>query len=152
MEFVLGETAQWIRSADTKAFLLLAALTVLVGGMSSSARELRALRSRQPHDLDSLIILAASVLALSFAYCLLIAVLLPRRPSTGDTRYAWPWVNATSLPDLERLGPDSKRTEAWRQAKQLAAIAARKHALFTAAVWLSAVSTACFLTWSVLRP
>jgi len=88
---------------------------------------------------------------LALAYALLIAVLLPRRSSPADTRYAWPWVNSTSLLDLVLLRPDSRRTEAWRQAKQLAAIAARKHTLFTAAVWVSSSSVACFLAWSVLR-
>jgi hypothetical protein len=152
VEFLLGQTAEWIRAADTKAGLLLAALTVLLGGISSSARDLKTLWSGHHVDrLDALIVLAASVALLAVAYALLIAVLLPRRSSPADSRYAWPWVNSASLLDLERLTPDSRRTEAWRQAKQLAAIAARKHCLFTAAVWFSSGSVACFLAWSVLR-
>jgi hypothetical protein len=152
IEFLLGQTGEWIRSADTKSGLLLAALTVLLGSVSSSARSLRGLWSGHPHRLEALIALAGSVALLAVAYALLVAVLLPRHSSTAATRYAWPWVNTASLETLEHLAPDSRRTEAWRQAKQLAAIAARKHTLFTAAVWFSAGSTMCLLTWSVLRP
>jgi hypothetical protein len=152
VEFLLGQTAEWIRAADTKTGLLLAALTVLLGGVSSSARDLKTLWSGHHADrLGVLIVLAASVALLVVAYALLIAVLLPRRSSQADTRYAWPWVNDGSLSELEILRPASRRTEAWRQAKQLAAIATRKHGLFTAAVWASSGSVACFLTWSVLR-
>lgn len=152
VEFLLGQTAEWIRAADTKTGLLLAALTVLLGGLSSSARDLKTLWSGHHADgLGVLIVLAASVVLLVVAYALLIAVLLPRRTSFADTRYAWPWVNNKSLGELEILTPDSRRREAWRQAKQLAAIAARKHSLFAAAVWVSAGSVACFLAWSVLR-
>lgn len=153
VEFLLGQTAEWIRAADSKTGLLLAALTVLLGGESSSARDLKTLWSGKHADhLDALIVLAASVVLLVVAYALLIAVLLPHRSSALDTRYAWPWVHAQRLHDLEALQPDSRRTEAWRQAKQLAAIAARKHTLFTSAVWVSAGSVACFLAWNLLRP
>ena len=152
IEFLLGQTGEWIRSADTKSGLLLAALTVLLGSVSSSARSLRGLWSGHPQRLEALIVLAASVVLLAVAYALLVAVLLPRHSSTAATRYAWPWVNQASLETLEQLTPDSRRTEAWRQAKQLAAIAARKHSLFTAAVYFSAGSTMCLLAWSVLRP
>lgn len=152
IEFLLGQTGEWIRSADTKSGLLLAALTVLLGSVSSSVRSLRGLWSGHPHRLEALILLAGSVVLLAVAYALLVAVLLPRHSSTTATRYAWPWVNTASLETLEHLPPDSRRTEAWRQAKQLAAIASRKHTLFTAAVWFSAGSTMCLLGWSVLRP
>lgn len=152
IEFLLGQTADSIRAADTKTGLLLAALTVLLGRVSASARDLKTLWSSHHADrLGVLIVLAASVALLVVAYVLLFAVLLPRRTSLSDTRYAWPWVHTKSLPDLEALRPGSRRTEAWRQAKQLAAIAARKHSLFTAAVWVSAGSVACFLAWMVLR-
>jgi hypothetical protein len=152
VEFLLGQTAEWIRAADTKTGLLLAALTVLLGWVSSSTRDLKTLWSAHHADrLGVLIVLATSVVLLIIAYALLIAVLLPRRTSLADTRYAWPWVHMKSLTDLEVLTPDSRRTEAWRQAKQLAAIADRKHTFFTAAVWASAGSAACFLVWSVLR-
>lgn len=128
VEFLLGQTAEWIRAADTKTGLLLAALTVLLGGASSSARDLKTVwAGRHADRLGVLIVLAASVALFIGAYALLIAVLLPRQTSLADTRYAWPWVHTKSLPELEVLGPDSRRTEAWRQAKQLAAIAARKH-------------------------
>jgi Family of unknown function (DUF5706) len=152
IEFLLGQTGEWIRNADTKSGLLLAALTVLLGSVSSSARGLRGLWSGHPHRPEALIVLAGSVVLLAVAYALLVAVLLPRHSSTAATRYAWPWVNTASLEILEHLAPDSRRTEAWRQAKQLAAIAARKHRLFTAAVWFSSGSTMCLLGWSVLRP
>jgi hypothetical protein len=133
-EVLLGQTGEWIRSADTKSGLLLAALTVLLASVSSSARSLRGLWSGHPDQLGALISLAGSVVLLAVAYALLVAVLLPRHSSTAVTRYAWPWVNTASLETLEQLTPDSRRTEAWRQAKQLAAIAARKLTLFTAAV------------------
>jgi len=45
----------------------------------------------------------------------------------------------------------SLRREGWQQAKQLAEIAARKYRLLTAAIWLSAVSVAFYLVWSVVR-
>jgi pycsar effector protein len=151
VEFLIGQTGDWIRSADTKAGLLLGALTVLLGWLSSSAGSLRGLWSGHPQRLGALVFLATCVVLLVVAIALLIAVLIPRRSTPAATRYAWPWVHRTSLEDLKALTPDTQRTEAWRQAKLLAGIASRKHTLFAAAVWFSAGSTACFLAWSVLR-
>lgn len=152
VEFLLGQTGEWIRAADTKAGLLLAALTVLLGGISSSARNLRGLWSAHRNHTAALTVLAISVVLLAIAYALLIALLLPHRSSPTATRYAWPWVHKTALRKLESLPLESRRKEAWVQAKQLASIASRKLGLFTAAVWASTASTACFLGWSVLRP
>jgi hypothetical protein len=150
-EFVIGQTGDWIRSADTKAGLLLAALTVLLGWLGSSVGTLRCVWSGHPQRLGSLLALGGSVLFLSVAVGLLIAVLLPRRSAPTATRYAWPWVHRTSIEELLALAPDSRRVEAWRQAKQMAMIAAHKHTLFTAAVWFSAGSVACLVVWGVSR-
>jgi hypothetical protein len=152
VEFLIGQTGDWIRSADTKAGLLLGALTVLLGWLSSSTESLRGLWSGHPQRLGALVILGVCVVLLVVAIGLLIAILVPRRSTPTATRYAWPWVHGTSLEDLVALTPESRRIEAWRQSKHLASIASRKHTLFAAAVWFSAGSAACFLAWSVLRP
>jgi hypothetical protein len=151
-EFVIGQTGDWIRSADTKAGLLFGALAVLSGWLGSSAEGLRGLWSGQPHQLDALIALAGCVVLLAVANVLLVGVLIPRRSTDAATRYAWPSVSKKSLDDLLALTPETRREEAWKQAKQLAEIASRKHDLFAVAVWFSIGSVLCFLTWSVLRP
>jgi len=88
---------------------------------------------------------------MSLALVLLILVLLPRTNPSGPTRFAWPWLVTTTVEDLVMLKSASLRREGWQQAKQLAEIAARKYRLLTAAIWLSAVSVAFYLVWSVVR-
>lgn len=151
VEFVIGQTSDWIRGADTKAGLLLGALVVLLGWLSSAAGHLRSLWSGHPDNLPALIALAACVALLAVAIGLLVGVLVPRRSSPPASRYAWPWISRVPVEEVLALTSESRRREAWLQAKQLAGIAARKHSLFTAAVWVSAGSTTCFLVWSVLR-
>jgi hypothetical protein len=95
--------------------------------------------------------LGAAVVLLALALVLLVLVLLPRTEPVGATRYAWPWLATTSVNELIQLRSDSLRREGWQQAKQLAEIALRKYKLFTAAVWLSALSVASYLMWSIVR-
>lgn len=89
---------------------------------------------------------------LAIAFALLIIVLLPRIPLGGPSRYAWPWIAKSGLDDLKELKPNSLREEGWRQAKQLADIAAFKYRYFASAVWFAAGSIGCLLVWTVLRP
>lgn len=151
IEFVIGQTADWIRNADAKTGLLLAGLTVLLSSLSPHVGDLRTLWTGDNGRPAALWLLAAAVVLLALAFGLLVVVLVPRTRSAGATRYAWPWLERTSVEELVRLDPDSLRLEGWRQAKQLAAIATFKYRYFTAAVWFSALSVACFLAWSVAR-
>jgi len=150
IEFVIGQTADWIRSADTKTGLLFTGLTILVGVIGPHARDLRALWAGHGRPLAAWL-LAAAVVSMSLALVLLILVLLPRTNPSGPTRFAWPWLVTTTVEDLVMLKSASLRREGWQQAKQLAEIAARKYRLLTAAIWLSAVSVAFYLVWSVVR-
>jgi Pycsar effector protein len=151
IEFVIAQTADWIRSADTKTGLLFTGLTILVGAIGPHARDLRTLWTGHDGRPLAAWLLGAAAVSLSVAMTLLIMVLLPRTKPGSPTRFAWPWLATTSVEDLVGLKPDSLRREGWQQAKQLAGIAARKYKLFTAAVWLSAVSVAFYLVWSVVR-
>ncbi len=56
------------------------------------------------------------------------------------------------MDDLKGLKPDALREEGWRQAKQLAEIAAFKYRYFASAVWVAAGSVGCLMVWIVLRP
>lgn len=150
-EFVIGQTGEWIRSADTKAGLLFGALAVLLGWLSTSTGELHGLRSGQLHRLDTIALAGCAVL-LAVAIVLLVLVLLPRRATPPTTRYAWPLINKMSIDDILELTPTTRREEAWKQGKQLAQIASRKHFWFTAALWTSTGSVICFFAWGVLRP
>jgi len=89
---------------------------------------------------------------LAIAFALLVAVLLPRTRFSGPSRYAWPWIAKAGLDDLEGLKPNSLREEGWRQARQLAEIAAFKYRYFASAVWVTAGSVGCLMVWTVLRP
>lgn len=151
IEFVVGQTADWIRNADAKTGLLLAALTVLLSGVSPHLGDLRMLWTGNADRPAELWLLGAAVVLLTLAFGLLVVVLVPRTRSAARTRYSWPWLERTSVEELARLAPASLRLEGWKQAKQLAGIAAFKYRYFTTAVWIFALSLACFLAWSIAR-
>lgn len=152
IEFILDQISQWIRNADTKTGLLLTGLIILLSAVSSRAKDLRALWAGNVSKPASLWFLGSAVVLLAIAFVLLVAVLLPRTPSSGPSRYAWPWIAKASLDDLEGLKPTSRREEGWRQVKQLADIAAFKYRYFTSAVWVTAGSVGCLIVWTVLKP
>jgi hypothetical protein len=152
IEFVLDQVSQWIRNADTKTGLLLTGLIILLGAVSSQAKDLRALWASNTSRPAALWFLGAAVVLLAIALGLLVVVLLPRTRLSGPSRYAWPWIAKASLDDLKELKPSSLREEGWRQAKQLAEIAAFKYRYFASAVWIAAGSVGCLLVWIVLRP
>ena len=152
IEFVLAQTSEWIRNADTKTGLLLTGLLILLGAIGSRARNLQDLWSSNASRPAALWFLGAAVALLAIAFGLLIVVMVPRTGIDYPSRYAWPWIATTSLKDLEELKANSSRKEGWRQAKQLAGIAAFKYRYFTKAVWATAGSVFCLLLWTVLGP
>lgn len=152
IEFILDQISQWIRNADTKTGLLLTGLIIVLGAISSQAKEVRALWELHTSRPAALWFLGAAIVFLTVAFALLIIVLLPRVPVGGASRYSWPWIAKSGLDDLKGLKPNSLREEGWRQAKQLAEIAAFKYRYFTSAVWVAAGSIGCLLVWTVLRP
>jgi hypothetical protein len=152
IEFIVDQISQWIRNADTKTGLLLTGLAVVLGAISSQAKAVRVLWEIHASRPAALWFLGAAIVLLALAFALLIIVLLPRVPLSGPSRYAWPWIAKSSLDDLNELKPNSLREEGWRQAKQLAEIAAFKYRFFASAVWVSAGSIGCLLVWTVLRP
>lgn len=151
VEYVMGQTAAWIQNADTETGLLLTGLVILLGALSPHSHDLRTLWTGHDGRPVAVWILAVAIVLLAVAFGLLVLVLLPRTKTAAATRYAWPWLATASVEDLVRLGPDTVRREGWQQAKQLAEIATRKYRLFTAAVWVSALSVACYLVWSIAR-
>jgi hypothetical protein len=151
VEFVIGQTADWIKNADTKTGLLFTGLAVLLGALSPHARDVRTLWTGHDGRPAAVWFLGAAIVLLALAFGLLVLVLLPRTRPAGVTRYAWPWLTRMSVEDLVRLGAGAMRREGWQQAKQLAEIATRKYKFFTAAVWVSALSVACYLVWSIVR-
>lgn len=151
IEFILDQISQWIRNADTKTGLLLTGLTIVLGTIGSRAKDLRALWTSSASRSLALWFFGAAVLLLAIAFSLLVIVLLPRSRFSGPSRYAWPWIAKASLDDLKELKPASLREEGWRQAKQLAEIAAFKYRYFAGAVWVAAGSIGCLLVWNVLR-
>jgi hypothetical protein len=152
IEFILDQVSQWIRNADTKTGLLLTGLIIILGAISSRAKDLRALWASNASRPAALWFLGAAVVLLAIAFALLIVVLLPRARLSGPSRYAWPWIAKASLDDLKGLSSASLREEGWCQAKQLAEIAAFKYRYFANAVWVTAGSVGCLLVWTVLRP
>jgi hypothetical protein len=132
--------------------LLFTGLAILLGAVSAHARDLRGLWS--PHDGRPAAIwfLGAAALLLAMSFAFLVLVLVPRTKSPEPTRYAWPWLADASLNDIEHLQARTLRKEGWRQAQQLAKIAAFKYRYFSRAVVTSGLSVACLLIWSVLRP
>lgn len=89
------------------------------------------------------------MLLLAVAFGLPVAVLVPRTGSAVGR--AWPWLATKRVADLVRLVPDSMRREGWQQVKQRVAIAAFKYRYCTAGVWMSALSVASFLAWSIAQ-
>lgn len=152
IEFILDQVSQWIRNADTKTGLLLTGLVIILGAISSRAKDLRALWTSNASRPAALWFLGAAVVLLAIAFALLVAVLLPRARFSGPSRYSWPWIAKASMDDLKGLKPDALREEGWRQAKQLAEIAAFKYRYFASAVWVAAGSVGCLMVWIVLRP
>ena len=152
VEFIIGETSEWIRNADTKTGLLFAGLAILLGAVSDHAHDLRALWTAHESRPAAIWILGAATILLAASFALLVLVLVPRTTTSGQTRYAWPWVANATPTELEQMGTDTLRSEAWRQAHQLAKIAAFKYRYFTRAVVTSGLSVTCLLIWSVLRP
>jgi Family of unknown function (DUF5706) len=151
IEFIVAQTGDWIRNADVKTGLLLTGLTVLFGTVSGHAHDLRALWTPGASRPASMWFLAGAVILLAVAFVLLLLVLLPRTKSAAGSRYAWPWIASTKIEELERLTPETLRTEGWQQAKQLADIAAFKYRRLVTAVWASAGSVICVLLWSLVR-
>lgn len=151
IEFILDQISQWIRNADTKTGLLLTGLIIILGSISSRAKDLRALWASNASRPAPLWFFGAAVVLLAIAFALLVVVLLPRAQLSGPSRYAWPWIAKASLDDLNELKPTSLREEGWRQVKQLAEIAAFKYRYFARAVWVAAGSVGCLLVWIVLR-
>lgn len=151
VEFVIAQTGEWIRAADTKAGLLFGAVALLGGWAFASARaELALVRAGVAEPLG-LLAIGLSALVITVAGGLLLAVLMPR-VGISVTRYAWPWVAAVQLPDVMSLGTETRRQEAWIQAMALARIAGTKHRLLRGASWCSALGGATLLMWSLLRP
>jgi hypothetical protein len=151
-EFVIAQTSDWVRNADTKAGLLFTGLAILLGAVAKDAHELRALWNPELEHSTALWFLASAALLLTVSIGFLIAVLLPRTKSVESTRYAWSWVANASLSEIEQLDPSDLRTEAWCQARALARIAAFKYHYFMLAVVTSTASVACSLIWAVLHP
>jgi hypothetical protein len=151
-EFVIGQTSEWIRNADTKTGLLFAGLAILLGVVSPHGRDLKALWHPGDSRPAAVWFLGVAAVFLATSFTMLMLVLLPRTSTSGSTRYAWPWLARATTSELDQMQTETRRAEAWRQARQLAGIAEFKYRYFTLAVLAAGLSVACLLIWSVLRP
>ncbi|GAA4902892.1 hypothetical protein GCM10023405_24710 [Streptomonospora salina] len=152
--FAIDQTGQWIRSADTKAGLLGAALSVLATGVAAEAAKsgvpvLDAASVRESLSGWLLIILAAFLV---IAIALTVKTVSPRISTPRyRSRYSWPWLNAMDPMELSRLGSTNSRHEAWVQAIYLAGVAEAKHRSLRLALRFFAAAGVLFLLWSALR-
>lgn len=145
--------AAWIAAADTKAGLVAAALSVLVGALVSQAGAVGALAG-----CDEVVASAARSYAwltgalLLAAFIAVGAVVWPRVRYARPNPYAWPSVaSCGSDAILHRLDDPAGRAEAaWDQAHILALICRVKHTAFRAAISLFGLSLLVFGAWGVL--
>src|SRR5690606_14096526 len=124
---VVQEFGGWIRSADTKATILLGATGVLVAallGRASSFGEV--LRSESEWRCVLVIAALAVVVSLITLAVFLVLTIRPRTVASEFSRYAWPRIAA--MPEAPKaFDTGTAAAEAWVQAHALARIARAKY-------------------------
>ena len=129
VRFLITQTSSNIANADTKADLLVAGLTVLLGGFAVQGKSLLREPWRQGwHYIANAVGLSlAAVFAITSAL-LLVHVLIPRtfRPAEA-TCFSWPWLEAQAIDDLMKMSDEILRREAWLEVAELAHIANKKY-------------------------
>lgn len=129
--FAISQFTAQVNSADTRAGLLGAALTVLAPVL---VRQFET--TRLTGVVVGLLVASAALIALAVAGT--VSVLSVRVVEVGFSRYSWPLVARSSVAALTGRTDRTDRVEAWRAAYALALIAQTKYAHFRWALRLGA--------------
>lgn len=135
-----------IFAADAKAGLLATALGLFTGGLLTQARALRAMTP--PHSVAEVLTVTLAVLvtgAVAMCGWFLLRTLSPRSTTSAPSRYGWPTLVTGDPTALMTGEPGVIRSEAWRHAGDLAAIAERKFAAFRRALMWALVAGGALL-------
>ncbi len=137
----LDQVAEWVRFADTKATVLMAALGVVITlVLSQGATILKAAQRGEAAGIVIGALATLSTVAFVFALVYLVRALTPSQSADGPVnRFSWPLLASASMDDLQdRLASASVANDAWEQVLVLARTARRKYQLCAAAtVWLA---------------
>jgi len=145
--FVIAQTGEWIRGADTKAGFALAALTLLIGAMASDAAIVRSLWQDTSSWSPSVLLVVVSFGSVVIAFSAAVAVVMPRTSAPQPNRFSWPWLAGVSEQEALSRAKASSGDEAWRQARTLALVCARKHWWLRVTLWSGLIAAVSFLTW-----
>ncbi len=116
VRFLIAQTSASIANADTKAGILVAGLTVLLGGIAAQGQSLLRGPWRQEwhHIANAAGLSLAAIFAIASAL-LLVRVLIPRTFQPPEaTRFAWPWLNAQAIDDLMNEAYAKLSLKKWR--------------------------------------
>ena len=138
-----AEMNKLIVAADIKAGLVLAALGVVLAGMTSS------LRAAPPQPTAPKLIAVLVLIVASVGVLLLGVTLWPRLKPYGSTWLALPGLHLDPDQTVAARPPvKAMADQGWAQAAALAAIARQKYRWFRAAVLVALVDLALFVTWA----
>lgn len=147
---VLAQTAEWIRSADTKTSFALAALTLLLNAVAGDAHLVSDLWSGVPAP--DRVVLAVSIGALMISFAAAASVLMPRTSVVTPNRFSWPWLAKATDGETLKMMRTSAVKEAWLQARGLAVVARRKYFWLRLVMLAGSTSAVSYLAWKVFFP
>ncbi len=144
----------WVNNADSKIGLLVAALTVLTGGVIRQRPRVETLLDAGVHLRGGLALaaLAVCVLAVVTAGAWLFRALRPRLTNREPSRFAFPHLAGAELMPLMDADSTAVRHEGWIQAQTLARIVMTKYACFSKALTAGLIAGAAFVGWLLLVP
>ncbi len=144
----------WVNNADTKIGLLVAALTVLTGGVVRQRPRVETLLDDGVHLRGglALVALAVCVLAVIAAGAWLLRAVRPRLTNQEPSRFAFPYLANADLAAVAEPDPVAARKEAWIQAQTLAEIVLAKYTCFSRALTAGLLAGAAFVAWLLLVP
>lgn len=134
----MDQIGHWVRFADTKATILVAALGVILTMLMTNGETiLAATDSARPESTVIYAILVVVALAFLWTLFWLLRSISARRTTSGNgiNRFAWPTLVNTDAPTLVARGQDQDvREDAWQQVVDLAGLAERKFKAFNRAL------------------
>lgn len=140
----------WIAHANTKAALVAAGLTFILGATAAQPKHIAvALAGATPAAAAARVALVLLGLTATLAFVAVGVALFPRT-QPAPSRFGWPTVKDLPVDELRRATADELERDAWTHAQRLANIADRKYAALKVALWVGAVTLPAFVMWVAL--
>ena len=146
----IGTFGGWIAHANTKAALIAAGLTFILGATASQPTYIAgALAGASPDAAAARLALVVLGVAATASFIAVGCALFPRTKAS-PSRFGWPTVKDADVETLMRATADELERDAWTHAKKLADIADRKYLTLKVSLWLGVVTLLAFCAWVVL--